>query len=81
MVQPAPFLYKERVVLEDIVTVTGDSSSGAIASILNANGYTGITPSGTTQRVPQSRIWDQYAGMYDFYQVKHISLQWVPFRF
>jgi len=48
VVQPAPFLYKERVVLEDIVTVTGDSASGSIASILNANGYTGITPSGTT---------------------------------
>jgi hypothetical protein len=52
IVQPAPFLYKERVVLEDIVTVTGDANSGSIGQIVNANGYSGITPAGPPDNVP-----------------------------
>ena len=42
VVKAAPFLFKERVCLTDIVTV-GGNSNGDIASILNANGYTGVT--------------------------------------
>lgn len=42
VVKTAPFLFKERVVLTDIVTI-GGNSNGDIASLLNANGYTGVT--------------------------------------
>ena len=57
MVRPAPYLYKERVVLTDIVTV-GGNSNGDIASILNANGYSGVTNTALTQQVPQERIFN-----------------------
>lgn len=51
MVRPAPYLYKERVVLTDIVTV-GGNSNGDVASILNANGYSGVSNTAISQRVP-----------------------------
>jgi hypothetical protein len=68
------------VVLANIVTVSGDAN-GTIASLVNANGYSGISPLGSADQIPQVRIWDQYAAMYDFYQVKGIHFQWIPYHF
>jgi hypothetical protein len=47
---------------------------------VNANGAL-INGAPPTEQVPQPRIWNQYAAMYDFYQVKHISFRFVPYRF
>jgi len=79
IVGPAPFLVKRRVVLEDVTTVAGDSAPFDAIQSVNANGV--ILPGATTRTVPQTRIWNQYAAMYDFYQVKHISFRFFPYRY
>jgi len=65
VVGPAPFLVKRRVVLEDTTVVQGNQAPYDAIQSVNANGV--IVPGSASRAVPQPRIWNQYAAMYDFY--------------
>jgi hypothetical protein len=39
---PAPLLYKERVVLTDVVPLAGDDQGGFFYALANPNGFTGL---------------------------------------
>ena len=65
--QPAPELMSRRVSLTSVRDLTGSSiaGNGFQSAYLSANGYGGPDIAGYT--VPQVRIWNQYAAMFDFY--------------
>jgi len=75
---PAPYLHRESVSFTDVVTIAGGPSGGVSYAQLGPNGVDAIT---TNQVVPQGALWDQYAAMYEFYQVKHIAFKFVPYRY
>jgi hypothetical protein len=79
-VQPAPMLFKRSVVLTDATEVSSSSllGSGYGQQQVSANGWR--DPSAATVRVPQSRIWDQYAAMFEFYQVKSVKAKIIPYK-
>jgi len=70
-----------RVALTSIVDLTGSSiaGNGFQSAYLSANGYGGPDLAG--YRVPQTNIWNQYAAMFDFYQVERIQLAIYPYKF
>ena len=45
---------------------------------MNANGAR--VASAATTRVPQSRIWDEYANFFDFYQVVEVKSAFYPYK-
>jgi len=75
--KPAPFLHRESVTLTDVVPLQGNTDSGVFYAQVGPNGASSLSQ---TDLLPQVQIWDQYAAMYQFYQAKHISFKYVPYR-
>jgi hypothetical protein len=65
--------------LTDVFTVVGDTVNGKSLLMLNGNGFSDSTTQ-VTSRIPQEGIWNQYAGMFEYYQVTKIELNFIPFR-
>jgi hypothetical protein len=62
------------------VTVAGDATDGSTITLLNGNGISLVTQ-GIVDQVPQNLIWDEYAAMFEYYQVTKICLRFIPFRY
>lgn len=73
-------LFKRSVTLTDAFEANSSSvlGSGFGQLQVNANGIR--DPASATIRVPQTRIWDQYAAMFDFYQVKSVAMKFIPYK-
>lgn len=73
-------LFKRAVTLTDAVEVLSSSvlGSGFGQVQVSANGFR--VPTSTTTTVPQSRIWDQYAAMFELYQVKQVHARFIPYK-
>lgn len=76
--KPAPFLHKESVTLTDVIPLLGNTDGGVFYAQVGPNGASSLSQ---TDLLPQKLIWEQYAAMYQFYQAKHISFKYVPYRF
>jgi hypothetical protein len=73
-------LFKRSVTLTDAVELFSSSilGSGFAQFQVSANGIN--LPSAATSRVPQARIWDQYAAMFELYQTKRVHLKFIPYK-
>jgi hypothetical protein len=69
------------VSLTDVWNINASTilANGYQVTYLGANGA-GNKDLGSSYTVPQRRIWDQYAGMFDFYQVESVELRFIPFK-
>jgi len=55
IMKPAPLLYKEEVVLTDIVPLIGNDQGGFFYAAVGPNGVTDLSIS---NKIPQVEIWD-----------------------
>jgi hypothetical protein len=79
-VQPAPMLFKRSVTLTDATELFSSSvlGSGFGQFQVTANGFR--LPTSANYRVPQDRIWTQYAAMFELYQVKQVHAKFIPYK-
>jgi hypothetical protein len=66
-VQPAPMLFKRSVSLTDAIELFSSSVLGSGFGQIQISANGARIPTAATDRVPQARIWDQYAGMFELY--------------
>jgi len=73
-------LFKRSVSLTDSVELRRSSvaGSGYGIQLITANG---ANIPGGVPTVPQARIWTQYAGMFEYYQVKSIHVRFFPYKY
>lgn len=76
----APSLFRRKVSLTDVWNINASTilANGYQVTYLGSNGASNKDLSAYT--VPQRRIWDQYAAMFDFYQVESVTARIVPFK-
>jgi len=69
------------VSLTDVWNINASTilGNGYQSTYLSSNGA-GNKDLGSAYTVPQRRIWDQYAAMFDFYQVESVELRFLPFK-
>jgi hypothetical protein len=74
-------LFKRAVSLTDAVEMKSNSILGSgFGSIqISANGIIDF-PSSQTPQIPQQQIWNKYAAMFDFYQVKSVRIKFIPYK-
>jgi hypothetical protein len=79
-VKPGEMLFRRSVSLTDATELFSSSvlGSGFGQAQITANGFK--LPTSATYRVPQSQIWDRYAQMFDYYQVKRVHLKFIPYK-
>jgi hypothetical protein len=66
-VMPAPMLFKRAVTLTDAFELFSSSVLGSGFGQVQVSANGARIPTAATDRVPQSRIWDQYAAMFELY--------------
>lgn len=73
-------LFTRTVELRDVVEITGSSvaGNGYQRAYASSNGVS--TPDSTTPILPQVRIFNQYAPMFEFYQINKIYARFVPYK-
>jgi hypothetical protein len=64
---PAPMLFKRAVTLTDAFELFSSSVLGSGFGQVQVSANGARIPTAATDRVPQSRIWDQYAAMFELY--------------
>jgi len=62
------------------VEITGSTvaGNGYQRAYFSSNGFS--TPDNSTPVLPQPRIFDQYAPMFEFYQINRIHARFVPYK-
>jgi hypothetical protein len=78
--EDAPALFKRKVTLTDVYQIEANLADSTTVFQLSANGFR-PTNTATTWRVPQPGIWDQYAGMFEYYQVDGLHVEWLPYNY
>jgi hypothetical protein len=62
----APALFKRKVTLSDVYQIEANLADFTAVFQLSANGFK-PSNAATTWRLPQPDIWNQYAGMFEYY--------------
>jgi hypothetical protein len=77
---PAPMLFKRSVTLTDAFELFSSSVLGSGFGQVQISSNGARIPTSATDRVPQARIWDQYAAMFELYQVKQVHVKFIPYK-
>lgn len=78
----APMLFKRSVTLTDTAELSASSvlGSGFGSLEISANGL--VNPNiSNTAIVPQAAIFNKYATMFEFYQVKSVKAKLIPYKY
>jgi hypothetical protein len=73
-------LFKRSVTLTDAREVFRNSILGSGFAICSCTANGSFIPAGIPLG-PQERIWNQYAAMFEFYQVKSLSVRFYPYKY
>jgi hypothetical protein len=80
LVKPGAPLYKRTAVIKDSLEISGSSIIGNGNQRVYATPNGVFTPDATTPILPQPRIFDEWAVMFEFYQINSIHTNFCPYK-
>jgi hypothetical protein len=80
IVAPGSPLFTRTITLKDVLEVSGSSVAGNGFNRVYSTANGVYTPDNPIPDLPQPRIFNQYAPMFEYYQINKITARFVPYK-